>query len=196
MQTHLFFCLLMDIKDSNIKLDNFILINRGRNYHKLDKDGIEIIKTKQIQKDSIYNKNSYIYTNIFSDNNLIRKNEIVMSVTGEGRGKINLIKEPRVLIDSTLINIKSFDKKIIDEIYLFYFLKSRIKLLKEKAEGSSIKSIKLLHLKNIKIPIIDINKQKLIGDFFNKIDQLIENNRLLIKLLDEYKNTYLNKIYD
>ncbi|CRX36810.1 / hsdS / type I restriction-modification enzyme s subunit /:353686 Forward [Candidatus Hepatoplasma crinochetorum] len=86
-----------------------------------------------------------------------------------------------------------FPKNNIDIKYLFYLLQTIN--FKKYEVGSTIKHIYFNEWKKEKIKLIDINKQKLVGNFFNKIDQLIANSNLLIKLIDDYKKSFLNTIF-
>lgn len=77
--------------------------------------------------------------------------------------------------------------KIVDPLFLYYYLinPSMRDLIESQNKGSSIPLLTLGSLKWLPILLPDINEQKKISSFLDKIDFLIENNLKKISLLDE-----------
>ena len=69
-------------------------------------------------------------------------------------------------------------KKGYDHSFIYHLIKSGIfhNKLHKLLEGGALKIIKVSDLKNIKINVVNIEKQKTYGEFLNLID---EKNRLL-----------------
>lgn len=71
--------------------------------------------------------------------------------------------------------------------YLYYWIKSNTghQTLNNPTIGSSQKALTIENLKNAKIPLPDLPTQRRIASILSAYDDLIENNRRQIKLLEE-----------
>ncbi|BDV02943.1 restriction endonuclease subunit S [Candidatus Hepatoplasma crinochetorum] len=168
---------LMDIKEKKNIIDEIC-------FRKLSNNSIK--ESNFIGRYPIYSANKKILGKIEKYD---FTNFIAISKDGTVGNPFYIQKEGSII--NTLEYI--FPKKNIDIKYLFYLLQTIN--FKKYEIGTSIKHIYFNDWKKEKINLIDIKKQKLIGDFFNKIDQLIENNSLSIKLLNDYKKSFLNIIF-
>ena len=88
--------------------------------------------------------------------------------------------------DGNLTWFRNFNGELNSK-YLYYWIKSNDgqKILYNTTIGSSQKALTISALKNIEIPLPPVNIQCRIADVLSAYDDLIENNRKQIKLLEE-----------
>ena len=88
--------------------------------------------------------------------------------------------------DGNLTWFRNFNGELNSK-YLYYWIKSNDgqKILYNTTIGSSQKALTISALKNIEIPLPPVNIQCRIADILSAYDDLIENNRKQIKLLEE-----------
>lgn len=88
--------------------------------------------------------------------------------------------------DGNLTWFRNFRDRLLSE-YLYYWIKSDVgyQTLNNKTIGSSQKALTIDALKKVEMPIPDIETQKYIVRILSAYDDLIENNRRQIKLLEE-----------
>ena len=81
--------------------------------------------------------------------------------------------------------IETSDKNILDVRFLTSALNQQLQLLKTISSGSTTKFLTIRMLHDLDIPLPDIRTQRRIADILSAYDDLIENNRKQIKLLEE-----------
>ena len=81
--------------------------------------------------------------------------------------------------------IESTNEEKLNIRYLCYALNQRLQLLKTMSSGSTTKFLTVRMLDNLDIPLPGINIQNQIVNILSAYDDLIENNRKQIKLLEE-----------
>lgn len=81
--------------------------------------------------------------------------------------------------------IESADKEKLDVRYLAYAMNQELKLLKTMSAGSTTKFLKIGMLHGLEISLPDISVQRKIASILGNYDDLIENNKKQIKLLEE-----------
>lgn len=81
--------------------------------------------------------------------------------------------------------IESADKEKLDVRYLAYAMNKELKLLKTMSAGSTTKFLKIGMLHGLEISLPDISIQRKIASILGNYDDLIENNKKQIKLLEE-----------
>ena len=88
--------------------------------------------------------------------------------------------------DGNLTWFRQFTNKLYSK-YLFYWITSKegASVLNNATIGSSQKALTISALKNIEITLPPIDYQRRIADILSAYDDLIENNRKQIKLLEE-----------
>lgn len=81
----------------------------------------------------------------------------------------------------------------IDLKYVYYYLKSNMRLLDDGFKGAGLKHISKKYVSNIKIPIQPLENQRKISTILTQIEALIQKREESIKLLDELiKSTFLD----
>lgn len=84
------------------------------------------------------------------------------------------------------------DSEDIDIKYVYYYLKSNIKLLIDGFKGAGLKHISKRYISEIKIPLLSLAEQQKIAQLLTQIEKLISKREESIKLLDELtKSTFL-----
>lgn len=81
--------------------------------------------------------------------------------------------------------IESADKEKLDVRYLAYAMNKELKLLKTMSAGSTTKFLKIGMLHGLEISLPDISIQRKIASILGNYDDLIENNKKQIHLLEE-----------
>lgn len=81
--------------------------------------------------------------------------------------------------------IESADKEKLDVRYLAYAMNKELKLLKTMSAGSTTKFLKIGMLRGLEISLPDISIQRKIASILGNHDDLIENNKNQIHLLEE-----------
>ena len=84
------------------------------------------------------------------------------------------------------------DSEDIDVKYVYYYLKSNIKILEDGFKGAGLKHISKKYISEIKIPLLALQDQQKIAGLLSQIEELINKREESIKLLDELtKSTFL-----
>ena len=98
-------------------------------------------------------------------------------------------------LDRTLLYFQKFNIKI--DLYFFqYVLFLLFQQERQKAPGGTIKTITKEALSSFKIRISnDIKEQEAIGEFFRKIDGILEFSQKKITKLENIKKYFLNKMF-
>lgn len=122
---------------------------------------------------------------------LIPKNSIAI-VTRVGVGKLGLIP----FDFTTSQDFLSLSELNIDSHYAVYLLFKKLQFESKMVQGTSIKGITKEELlsKDLKISQSDL-EQKYIGQFFQKIDNLITLHQRKLNKLEEIKSAYLAEMF-
>ncbi len=174
-----------------------IIDNRGKNPKYYLKHGIPIIDNFMI-KNNFYPE--LTKATRFIDNNLFdtfirtypELHDVLITLVGNGIGNITLFpKQKSVIIQNTLG--MRFDN---DKIFMFYRLlsiHSKIKLLNRGMAQPSIRQDELLNL-ILKLPA-SIPEQTKIGNYFQKLDSLINLQHQELEKLKNLKKAFLSKMF-
>ncbi|MBT0611369.1 restriction endonuclease subunit S [Campylobacter hyointestinalis] len=158
----------------------------------------EIIKGQQINKIDLLPSGKYYvlnggitpsgYTNSFNTN----ENIISISEGGNSCGFVNFNKEKFWSggHNYTLQNL------VINTRFLYALLKYREKNIMSLRVGSGLPNIQKSSLLEFKIQIpTDLKEQEAIGEFFKKIDEILELSQNRISKLENIKKYLLNKMF-
>ncbi len=90
-------------------------------------------------------------------------------------------------------------KEDLDTIYLYYFLKSNVKLLNDLGTGATFKELSTKALGSVNIPFPPLNEQKqivaILDQAFEAIDQAKANIEKNIENAKELQNSYKMKVF-
>lgn len=164
-------------------------------YHQ---NGFPLVTSKNVKNGYInYDDVQFISKNDFDEINKRSKvdiNDILMGMIGT-IGNIALIREAANFAIKNVALIK--DKKIIDFLYIYYFLQSPmiIQLLDDSASGGTQKFISLSNVRSLLTYLPRRKEQTLIGNFFQKLDNLINQHQQQITKLNNIKQACLSKMF-
>lgn len=143
------------------------------------------------------NKNKYVYSSEKyitneglknSSTNLLKKNDIIISARGTV-GAMAMLFKP-MTFNQSCFGLRS-NSDILNQDFLFYYLKNYIKYLKVKTQGSVFQTINLATFDNIDIYYPSIDIQKKISKVLSSIDNKIElNNKINDELESMAKTIY------
>ena len=128
------------------------------------------------------NKNKYVYSTEKtitekgvqnSSTKILRKNDIVISARGTV-GALAMLAKP-MAFNQSCFGLRG-KENIIDQNYLFYFMKNYISNLRKKTQGSVFETINLDTFDFIELDLPPINEQKQISEILSFIDSKIEIN--------------------
>ena len=110
------------------------------------------------------------------------------SLVESGAGKCSVVEwlVGPTTFESSLIRVRLDLEKALPRFYYYWFL-SRLGRgsIRAIVSGTNVKGIRGSELKNVLVPIIDLDEQRRISDVLSAYDDLIENNRRRILLLEE-----------
>ncbi len=117
---------------------------------------------------------------------MLKVNDIVMTKDGT-IGKLAIIREleQQTTVASGLFVIR-VEYENIDVDYLYYYFTSYYfkELVKSRIEGSVIPHLYQKDLVALRLPLPDLNEQKMISDLLRSIDKKIETNNQINKTLE------------
>ncbi|MFO1374432.1 MAG: restriction endonuclease subunit S, partial [Agitococcus sp.] len=80
--------------------------------------------------------------------------------------------------------IEPLDESVLDIKYFYYFLRPLLQTFQQQATGATTKFLTLKILNSLEVALPDITTQKKIAAILSAYDDLIENNKQRIKLLE------------
>ncbi|QJF26225.1 restriction endonuclease subunit S [Mammaliicoccus vitulinus] len=152
------------------------------------------LTTGDINGKEIHKANNYITQEGMENSSakLINKEAILIAMYGQGktRGMASIINFEATTNQACAIFQTNNDIKFIHQL----FRKDYYKLRSLSNDGSQ-KNLSLSLLKNYKIVVPEIEEQRKIGGFFNKLDRQIELEEQKLEKLEEQKKGYMQKIF-
>ncbi len=122
---------------------------------------------------------------------LLQNNDLLFSRTSvvpEGVGKCSIVREvsDELAFESNLIRVR-LDSQKVSPKFIFYFFQSSLGRGKVLgiSNGAAIRTIRGSDLAELEINLPEKNTQHLIADILSAYDDLIENNRRRIDLLEQ-----------
>jgi type I restriction enzyme S subunit len=114
-------------------------------------------------------------------------------VPGEGADFIPKYFKGKFDLHQRVYAIINFDKT--DGKYLFHFINYHRKHFLNKAVGSTVKSLRLPMFQEMIIMLPQIKEQQKIGNYFQNLDNLIENHHKQTEKLSVLKKACLSKMF-
>jgi len=119
----------------------------------------------------------------------VNNGDLVVASSGNTYGKVGRITERNLplMMNTSVIRFRSIEQSELDDRYLFCFLRSNDfrGQVDSFVTGGAQPNFGPTHLKKMDIPVPEISIQKKIGSIIVAYDDLIENNRRRIQLLEE-----------
>jgi len=155
-------------------------------------DGVTFIKAEALNGDSCLNSNGFSFIDEETHDRLKRaklcENDVLITIAGANIGKCGLVKSHHLPANTNqAVGIIRINKQKAVPKFIYYFFKqnatfSYIQGLNAQAAQPNIN---LEMLRNILVPNPPVNTQHNIADIISAYDDLIENNRRRIKLLEQ-----------
>jgi type I restriction enzyme S subunit len=117
-----------------------------------------------------------------SSTKLLSAGDVLFSARGTV-GLVALISDP-VAFSQSFYAFRPDADKITSE-YLFYFLLSQREFFQQRSTGSTFGSLNTSSIKTIQVPVPDLETQKKITSILSALDDRIEHNNNLARLLEE-----------
>lgn len=140
-------------------------------------------------------------TFVKNDKNSVKsvEGDVIIPASGETAEDISIasnIKRSGIIIGGD-INIIRPDNKLIDSSFLALVLSNgKVKQqIAKRAQGKSIVHIHNTDLMSLKIYFPSLNEQQKIGDFFTKLDKLLDLQQQKIDKLELLKKAFLQKLF-
>jgi type I restriction enzyme S subunit len=196
----------------NWKLESFpncVFFQEGpglRNWQFTD-SGMKVINVKNILLDgTIDTSNSYRFISLEEFRNkynhfAIQSGDIVVSSSGWSYGKVGRIKSADLplMMNTSVIRFRPLNGENLDSDYLYNFLRSPFfrNQIESFIIGCQQPNFGPAHIKRMVIPIPPITTQRKIAAVLSAYDDLIENNRRRIEVLEEmarllYREWFVN----
>jgi type I restriction enzyme S subunit len=153
-------------------------------------NGIRLLTAKVIKDGTIdESRLEYISEDTYSSwmrRGFPRKRDILIT-TEAPLGETAILRDhERVALAQRVILLRG-DARVIDQQYLFAALRSplmRSRLL-QRATGTTVLGIKQSELRQVLVPLPPLSTQRKIGDIVSAYDDLIENDKRRIEILEE-----------
>ena len=157
---------------------------------------------KNVSNSPVYLSMSYLRGNPDEKKFVLESKDCVHVKTGDilllwdGSEAGEFIKGKEGVLSSTMSKLDIDDD--LNQSYIWYFLKTFEKILKDFTNGMGIPHVDSSILENSKIILPPLSEQIQISSYLNNktslIDKLINNNKKLIKLLEEKRTVLINKV--
>lgn len=172
-------------------LKDIVQIEKGRKYNLLEENQQGAIRV--FQANDFRNENKMLYT--LDQDGVLAEEDDIMLVWDGSVGQMGFGRSGYV--GSTMVKLKVKDKEKYSPFFIYRLLQTKSEYLKRKATGATIKHINRKSLEQIRIPNINLDDQIHIANFLNKAEDLINQRKESINLLDEYlKSTFLEMFGD
>ncbi|OCR89944.1 restriction endonuclease [Campylobacter fetus subsp. testudinum] len=174
-----------------------LVLNRKKaNMSEILKFYYDIVSLKSFNENGIYEHifaDKFVSSEQIKENYKVKQGDILLRLR-EPNFAVYIDKEYKNLIYSSLVvRLKLYDNRF-DANFLTYYLNSNIvkKALHCEVSGTTISMIKISDINDIKIPIINLDKQKNIAKYLKLAYQ---ENELLRNLIAQ-KQKYLKEIFE
>lgn len=158
-------------------------------------EGMKVINVTNILVDGsidISNTDKYISVSEFDDHYshfAVEANDIVVASSGNSYGKVGRIRGEHlpIMMNTSVIRFHSKDRAVLNDEYLYAFLRSPDfrGQIESFVTGGAQPNFGPSHLNKMKLSLPSLTKQKRIADILSAYDDLIENNRRRIALLEQ-----------
>ncbi|CNE73303.1 restriction modification system DNA specificity subunit [Yersinia bercovieri] len=171
-----------DLPKSSIQEDSvYPCIHYGELFTKYS-EVIEVVTSRTNQKD-----------NFFSISN-----DVLMptsDVTPKGLVKSCCVKQNGVVLGGDILVIRPNGQNVIDGAFLSRFIRTREQQVLQNVTGSTVFHLYASSIENLDIVFPSIKEQTAIGNYFQKLDALINQHQQQIAKLNNIKQACLSKMF-
>ena len=171
-----------DLPKSSIQEDSvYPCIHYGELFTKYS-EVIEVVTSRTNQRD-----------NFFSISN-----DVLMptsDVTPKGLVKSCCVKQNGVVLGGDILIIRPNGQNVIDGAFLSRFIRTREQQVLQNVTGSTVFHLYASSIENLDIVFPSIKEQTAIGNYFQKLDNLINQHQQQITKLNNIKQACLSKMF-
>lgn len=186
---------------NKVRLQDIIDVRDGtHDSPKYVDNGFPLITSKNIKDGKI----DFTSANLISENDLIKINkrsevkngDIIMPMIGTIGNPVVVNTNNKFAIKNVAL-FKSDQNGILDNNYLFYYLKSNYfyQQINSIKRGGTQSFISLSDIRNLNVPIFDINYQRNAVSVLRKVESLMEKRKLQITALSDLKHSIFLKMF-
>jgi type I restriction enzyme S subunit len=152
-------------------------------------DGVPLITAKVIKGGRILNdRREYVSEQTYGSwmrRGLPQAGDILIT-TEAPLGEVAQVPDSRIALAQRVILLRP-DQSKVDRQFFFHFLRSPVaqERLRRRASGTTVSGIRQPELRAVEIALLDRSSQEQVGDILDALDQLIENNRRRIEVLEQ-----------
>lgn len=133
-----------------------------------------------------------------NDNFFSISNDVLMptsDVTPKGLVKSCCIKQSGVVLGGDILIIRPEDKNVIDGAFLSRFIRSREQQVLQNVTGTTVFHLYASSIEKLDIVFPFIEEQNAISNYFQKLDNLINQHQQQITKLNNIKQACLSKMF-
>ena len=179
-----------------------IIDNRGRNPDYYVDFSEHPILDNFLIKNTLYpeiqNATRYLDDNLFNSflRGYVKKGMVVMTLVGNGIGNVTTINDENIAIIQNTIGFVT-NSKIVDDLFLYYYLLQNQQTIKNFDRGSGQPSIKRTDLLSMEIKFPPLPTQQKIATILSSLDDKIElNNKINTNLEQQAQALFKNWFVD
>ena len=119
---------------------------------------------------------------------ILEDGDVLLTIAGANIGKCGIVEDRHLPANTNqAVGIMRVDRQQINPRFLYYWFKQprTFRYIQGLNAQAAQPNINLSMLKNIEVPVPPISEQKQIADVISTYDDLIENNRRRIQLLEQ-----------
>lgn len=122
----------------------------------------------------------------------VKKGTVIVTLQGS-IGRVAITQYDSYL-DRTILIFESYNEKI-EKVFWAYVIQKKFREEKESAPGATIKTITIAELSKFIVNIPSYKEQEKIGNFFQKLDRMIDINRKKLGKIKASKSAYLTEMF-
>ena len=168
------------------------VVTKGTTPKVFAEEGINYVKAEALNGDSSLNEKGFYFIDAETHDSLRRsqlmEGDVLLTIAGAKIGKCGIISETHLPANTNqAVGIMRPDRSKAHPQFLYYFFKQpqTFRYIQGLNAQAAQPNINLTMLKRVEFKAPDIEQQKVVADTLSSYDDLIENNRRRIALLEE-----------
>lgn len=158
-------------------------------YFNSESKGMPLIRIRDVKPGFT----STFFDGDYSDEYIIKKGEYLIGMDGEFN--IAPWKSENALLNQRVCRVKSSNEEILSTDFIFYFLGQELKRIEEKTPFVTVKHLSAKVLNSISTPVPHKKIQEQIVAELDKINEVIEDSRELLRNLDALAQSLFYDIF-
>lgn len=153
-----------------------------------DGEGKPLIRNRNInnQIPDLYTTEEYDQSYVISSGDIL--------ITMDGDFNIAKWSGVESLLNQRVLKINSYNKEIIEQVYLLYSLEEYLTFIHKRTSGTTVKHLKKSDIENLIVPIPPVKEQQKIAEILSTVDEQIEQTDQLIEKTNELKKGLMQQL--